>query len=173
MIGGAVLIIGLGVLLGVVYAKIPKTAYVELSGIYNDFEMKKEREIQLTKVQQARQAILDSLELQLSVMSRSLQGAYDERKVENEQVQAYQGLQQEYLRKKNAFEQENRATVARYEEEIWKQINQYIKDYGKQNDYSYILGADGSGAVMYANEGDNITDEIKRYINERYRGGSK
>ena len=34
----------------------------------------------------------------------------------------------------------------------------------------FILGANGEGMLMYANEEDNVTEEISKYVNGRYSG---
>ena len=49
-------------------------------------------------------------------------------------------------------------------------MSQYILDYGKNNNYDLILGADGNGVLMYANDKMNISEEITKYINSRYKG---
>jgi outer membrane protein len=45
-----------------------------------------------------------------------------------------------------------------------------MQDYGKKHGYDFIYGAQGSGNLMYANGQKNITDEVLKYINERYQG---
>ncbi len=149
----------------------PKTAYVELNMIYNDFQMKKELEAKLTNVQQTRKTILDSLELRLKVLSAQLRGmAQQDKKVMAEQAGRFEALREEYFTKQKMFSEDNDRTTGQYSEQIWKQINQYVKDYGKENGYAYIFGADGSGALMYGTEKENITDKLKAYVNERYQG---
>lgn len=156
------------------FTRVPKTGYVDLGKVYNEFEMKREKEAQLARIQQARKHILDSLELQLTSTSRVLQNLHKSSgKPAASEVNAFQRLQDEYVYKQQSFEQESMASIEKYEQEIWKQINQYVKDYGKANGYTYILGADGTGAVMHADESEDITEELTRYVNERYKGGSK
>jgi len=51
---------------------------------------------------------------------------------------------------------------------IWKRLNPYIAEYGKEKGYAYIYGANGTGNVLYADEGEDITDELIEYVNKRY-----
>ena len=48
-------------------------------------------------------------------------------------------------------------------------INDYLKEYGKENGYQYILGANGSGNVVYAKEGLDITQKVLNGLNESYK----
>lgn len=148
--------------------KTPKVAYVELEKLYNDFSMKKELEAKLNNVKQTRQSILDSLKIQLNALSRSIKS-----EKEKEAIRDFEIRKQEFLIKQQNFEQDNEATTQAYSSQIWKQINQYVKDYGKQNNYTLLMGADGSGNVMYADEANNITTEVSEYINAKYSGEKK
>lgn len=148
--------------------KVPKLAYVELEILYNDFPMKKELEAKLTNVRQLRKNILDSLKIQLNALSLSVKSDKDADGIRNFQIK-----KQEYLTKQQNFEQDNQATSQNYTSQIWKQINQYVKDYGKEHNYTFILGAEGIGTVMYSDEAKNITKELSGYINEKYKGEKK
>lgn len=174
LISGWIIAAGAIIMMIVFYLRMPKTAFVEINTVYNDFQMKKEREAELTHVQQARKTVLDSLEVQLTVLSRSLESAYKAgNKLQEEKLEQYRTLQQEYNMKRDAFAEDNNAAAEKYNEEIWKQLNQYIKDYGKANGYTYLFGADGSGTLMHGDESINITAEVKGYVNERYKGAGK
>lgn len=56
----------------------------------------------------------------------------------------------------------------RYTADIWKELNKYVSEYGKQNGYDFIFGATGDGSLMYAREGKDLTDEVIKYVNERH-----
>lgn len=173
-----ILFFGLGVFLTIVIAlvtyyimdisKNKKTAYVELAKVYNDFQMKKELEAKLNNIEQARKTILDSLKISLNALSMEIKSEKDK-----EAIQKFQIKKSEYLAKQQNFENDNQATTKRYSDQIWQQINQYVKDYGIQNKYSTIFGADGSGNLLYADEKMDITNEISKYINDRYNGQKK
>lgn len=158
--------------MGFIYAKQPRLAYVNLDKVYNDFEMKKELEKKLTTVQDMRKRQLDSLELGLNILSRTLQNfeMSGNKKGLEERMPEFEMLRQEYLQKQQAFEQDNQAMTQQYSEQIWKQINQYVKDFGKNKNYTYILGGDGTGSIMYAQEGNEITADVLAYVNESYKG---
>jgi len=49
-------------------------------------------------------------------------------------------------------------------------INDFVKEYGKQNNYKIIFGASGGGSIMYANEASDLTDEVLEGLNKEYKG---
>ena len=149
----------------------PKTAYVDINEIYNNFTLKKELESKLDNISNARKNILDSVKIKVNVLSNVLEGTDKKNKKAVDSISGIlESFKQEYYYKEQNFTQDNDAMTKQYSDQIWKQLNQYVKDYGKENGYEYIFGADGSGAVMYAAEGNNITDELKTYVNNRYSG---
>ena len=163
-------IVLLGICSSLVYyvkSSLPKTAYMDVKKVYNEFTLKKELESKLTNVEQTRKTILDSLELQLKVLSKQLE-VLTKRDEQKENI--FSAKREEYLVKKKQFDEDNQAMTQQYSEQIMKQLNQYVQDYGKTNGYTYIHGADGNGSMMYADDKHNITDEVTKFINEKYKG---
>lgn len=58
-----------------------------------------------------------------------------------------------------------------YTSDIWKRLNEYIADYGKQEGYDFIFGASGEGNLMYADDSRDVTEAVTQYANERYIKG--
>ena len=145
--------------------KSKKIAYVNTSLVYDGFKLKKELETKYKTVQLTRQNLLDSIKFKVQYLS--LKGNAIS---ENEKMQINE-LQRSYLVKEKEFNQDNEATAAQYSEQIWKQINQFMNDYGKANNFDVIFGATGQGNIMYAKEQDDITKEILEFINSKYEGG--
>lgn len=144
-----------------------KTAHIKLGDVYEDFELKKQLEVKLTKVENARKNILDSLEFQL----KSLQIKITETKEKDASlIKMFQLNRDNYLKTSQQFEEDNQRMSEEYNKQIWDRLNQYIKDYGKANNYTYVFGADGSGAIMYGSEGVDITEEIIKYTNDKFKG---
>ncbi|MCK6640917.1 MAG: OmpH family outer membrane protein [Bacteroidia bacterium] len=142
-----------------------KTAYIEVAAVYDAFKMKKELEGKFSKVEMFRKSILDSLELNLQLLNNEYQITKSEN-AKNVLIKK----KQEYLSTKQKFEEDNAAVSQQYTDQIFKQLNLYITEYGKEHGYSYIFGAEGSGSLMYANDSENITADITTFINEKYKG---
>lgn len=166
----SVLVLGLTVFGSIVYFKDTKDklAYIKSNEVYNEFELKKELAAKYATVQNKRKSILDSLVLSLKLLSAELKQQEDQKKVLKFQMQ-----QQEYLTKKKEFDEDNRRLMEQYSEQIWKQINQYVMDFGKTGGYRFIYGASGNGSLMYAEEQSDITKEVIEYVNAKYKGEKK
>jgi outer membrane protein len=163
------LIISVITLTGVVciFIKQPKMAYVRIPYLYANFQYKKEMEAKLTNVMQSRKLVLDSLELHLKVFAGRLQ---KERKPDDNEIAEFNYQKEQFLNKKGQFEEDDNNASKRYADEILKQLTQYVQDYGKDNGYTYIIGAEGTGALMAADEKNDITTPVLAYINEKYKG---
>ena len=46
-----------------------------------------------------------------------------------------------------------------------KEVKSFVKDYGKKNGYTYILGANDAGSVMYGEESNDITQTVIDALN--------
>jgi outer membrane protein len=157
------------------FATRPKIAYVNLTKLYNEFELKKQLETQLNVVQQVRQKTLDSLELGLNALSRNLK-VMDERtdsKTYSLTASEFDTRRQEYMYRQKSFSEDNATLTQQYTGQIWKQLNQYVKDYGEAHGYTYILGGDGSGNIMYSEGKEELTQELIVYTNDRFKGETK
>ncbi|TMM52151.1 OmpH family outer membrane protein [Maribacter algarum] len=49
-------------------------------------------------------------------------------------------------------------------------INDYVKEYGKNHGYPIIFGAGGSGNIMYAEDASDLTSEVLIGLNAQYAG---
>jgi outer membrane protein len=146
--------------------KPAKNGYVEIDRLVNEFAMTKEYKGKLEVVTNARKHFLDSLGLELKSMNAGMIAA-GKSPAEDER---FQQLKTVYIENSKDFEQQNQALAGSYNQKIFAQINQYVKDYGKENNYEYVFGAEGSGVLMYAKQEDNLTDKLIEYANQKYKG---
>jgi outer membrane protein len=47
-------------------------------------------------------------------------------------------------------------------------INDYVKEFGAENNYKIIFGASGSGNIMFASEGSDLTEKVLKGLNEGF-----
>lgn len=52
---------------------------------------------------------------------------------------------------------------------ILNDINDYVKTYGKDHGYAIIFGATGSGNIMYASEGTDLTEDVLGALNKDFK----
>lgn len=129
----------------------PKTGYVDIFRLVNEFELQKEYTEQVKRDVEREKSIIDSV-----VYTQRLRDSSGYERIKNE---LYTTLYQK-------TEQRNKEIEAM----LWKRLNPYLVDFGKENGYQYIYGANGTGNVLYADKNEDITDEVVRYVNERYHG---
>lgn len=133
-----------------------KVGYVRLNTLFRQFQMKKELASRLGRTN-SKEDLLDS------VRSRTVG-----KKGNGSPLQHLRKQQRRGRKRAQRRASELSATV-------WDRLEQYIREYGRQHDYSFIHGMRGKGALLYGQEGADITEEVLEYANARYNGkkGSK
>jgi len=67
---------------------------------------------------------------------------------------------------KQLAEEDKKATQT-----VINDINDFVKEYGKEHNHKIILGAVGNGNIMYAEEGTNLTPKLIELLNKEFEGG--
>lgn len=148
-----------------------KTAYIEIKKVFNGFQMKKELEEKYKVTANGRQKILDSLSFSLKLLSKQLNDQKNSKTgVDQQLAYVFEYKREEFLKLQNQYSQDNAALSQKLDGQILEQLTQYAIEFGKKNNYDIILGAEGSGSLMYAKETYNISDEIIEYVNRKYKG---
>jgi outer membrane protein len=146
-----------------------KIGWIDLNKVYDGFELKKELEAKLDITRVGRKKVLDSLEFDIMILSKTLES----KKADVKAIALLQSKKEFYIKQKRSFDVDDETARSGYQAQILTQINQFVKDYGEKQGFAYIVGADGTGTLMYANKEFDLTDELKEYINERYKGLQK
>lgn len=81
---------------------------------------------------------------------------------EQQLAQAQQGLQMQ-LQQESGKEMDS----------LVKGVKKFIKDYGKEKGYDYIYGTGDAASVLYAKDSYDITKEIIKLLNEKYKSAPK
>ncbi len=131
--------------------KEKKVAFILNQKVFNEFDGKKELEKKLSKIREANKSVIDSLNNLIQHTSN-----YGVIQMCNSSISDIQFAEQELSEK--------------YTSDLWNTINAGIKEFGEQKEYDFIFGATGNGGLMYAKKGNDITDEVLRYLNKIYTG---
>ena len=75
-----------------------------------------------------------------------------------------------YIKLMNEYEEQNQALVSEFTKQSLNQLNEYINEFGKEYQYDIIYGANGNGSFLYIDENYDITDEVTKYVNQKYSG---
>ena len=146
-----------------------KIAYVDNSKLLDEYQEKKDLEellkgkinkyqLKLDSISQAFQVKAQAFESQ----AKSLAPAVAQQKLE-ELSKEKQMLQQQLMIEEQAIQEESRTKM----DTLLKKVKNFIKDYGKQHDYDFILGANDGGSVHYGKADKDITADIVKALNEK------
>lgn len=126
-----------------------KKVFILNQRVFNEFEGTRQLETKLEQLKRTHQQNLDSLGYFLKVESSETL------------MLKYEDLNRQYTLDEKAISE-------KYTAAIWKDINQYIAEFGKEKHCDFIFGANGNGNLMFANEVHDVTDEVIQYVNKRY-----
>lgn len=162
-----ILIIGNIVLVGIIsflfsfyFVENNKTSifYVDNVKLFNGFNMSKDLgKVNNKKIDQQRKK-LDSLYTVYSIFSEQKN---EEKAKETEIILKKEDLE---LRRMNEYFSNE------VSQQVWNRLNTYIEEYGKTKKHTIILGTQGNGNIMFAQEGIDITKKVLEYANNKYEG---
>jgi outer membrane protein len=147
--------------------KPKKVAYIDTGKLYESYKLTKEYNSKLESVFNSRKSILDSLYKKIEQRTEEIK-AMKQRKVED--ISSLAKLEQEYDYKRAEFEKENQTVSIDYTGKVWNQINKYMTEYGQENGYELVLGANGQGNIMFGDKKLDITESLIKYLNSKYDG---
>lgn len=76
--------------------------------------------------------------------------------------------EKQILHYREAIQQQAQQENQRLTKAVLEEINAYLKQYGKERGYIFILGATESGNIVYAADGTDITEEVLKGLNAQY-----
>ncbi|ABG60451.1 OmpH family outer membrane protein [Cytophaga hutchinsonii] len=140
--------------------------FVETDKVFNEYNGTKLIKNNLIKRQEIQKRVMDSMlaEIQVRESGINISSLNEEQKV------AFLAKRNAYTRLMKEYQEKNEDEFQQSQQALWIQINQYIKDYGTENKIVYILGANGTGNLMFADTSYNITKPVVEYINTRFEG---
>lgn len=148
-----------------------KTGFVDNGKLINDYQKKKDIESKFkTKIDAFNQKAdsigkafqLEVQEFQSKANSMGQKAAQDKYQVlsQKKQIQDYQLKAQE-----QQIQNEGQAKI----DTLIKEVRSFVKDYGQKNGYTYILGSNDAGSVMYGKEENDLTQLLLDELNKSYK----
>lgn len=148
-----------------------KTAYIDTAKLFEEYTEAKD--------------IQAKFKSKSEEMSRELQQEMDRFKRDADYFQKNaQANGQEWAQKNGAALQQRQEKLQLAEQGLARQLQQemgvesdsmissvkkFIKSYGKEKGYSYIYGTNESGTVLYAEDKYDITKEVTKLLNDKYK----
>ncbi len=145
-----------------------RLGYIDNVKVYENFQLKKELASQLQQFTSRQDRELDSLNLQINQLAQQL----DREQPKDKDLARAEltALLNEAESKSRAFAEDRARITNEFDEQVWTQVNQFVRDFGEAEEYDYIYGLTGDGSLMHAPESEDLTNEVIVYINERYHG---
>lgn len=151
--------------------KSKKIGFIDNGLVINDYQEKKDIEAKFQLKDDAFRKRTDSIgrafQLEVQTTQSTAQNASQKRAQElinglqQKQQQLQQQMQLEQQQLANAFQIEIDSVIVK--------VKNYVKEYGKTNTYTYILGtSDAAATVLYGTEDNNLTQIILDSLNKRY-----
>lgn len=144
-----------------------KIAFLDNNKVVSEFQKKKdfEKKFQVKidnfnrkadSLDKAIQMEAQLFQTKSATMSKTNAEAEYQTLLQKKQMQDYQ------LR---AEEQSLQAEGQKQIDTLVKEVKAFVKDYGKKNGYTYILGANDAGSVLYGVEANDITQTVIDALN--------
>ena len=147
-----------------------KIGFVDNSVLINEYQERKDVEANLNTKIEAFKTRTDSLR---SAFELEIKEA--ELKARTMSQSAIQTLSQELQQKEQLlsqrvqFEQQQIAQESqKLNDSIINRVKAFVQDYGKSNNFNFILGSNEAGSVLYGEEASDLTQGILKALNENY-----
>ena len=144
--------------------------FIDNSELINEYQEKKDLDTKIKakveKFNKKRDSISQAFQLEYTEAGAKSKGM--SQKATQELLQSLnergQFLGQQLQLEEQQLQQESQSEM----DTLVKKVKGFIKDYGEQNNYTYILGANEAGSVLYGNKTKDITESVLQALNEAY-----
>ena len=145
-----------------------KIAFVDNTKVVNEFNDKKDFEAKFQIKIEAFNKKADSMQKGIQAEAQMFQ-TRAAKMVQTKAEEEYNALLQKKQMQDYQLNAEEKALQAEGQQQIdtlVKQVKSFIKDYGKTNGYTFILGANEAGSVLYGAEATDITETVLEALNK-------
>ncbi|OEK06061.1 hypothetical protein A8C32_18690 [Flavivirga aquatica] len=167
-----VIYVALAILVFASCQKPKKIGYVDNGIVINDYQEKKDVEAKFQGKEEAFRKRADSIGLAFQAEVQSTQ-AMAQKASKKKAQELMGGLQQKQQVLQQQMQLEQQKLTKDFQTEIDSiivRVKGFVKDYGKTNGYTYILGtSDAAATILYGTEEDDITKIIVDALNADYK----
>jgi outer membrane protein len=152
-----------------------KIGYIDNGTVINDYQAKKDVEAKFKTKDEAFKKKTDSIgqAFQLEAQKGQLEAQNLAKRNKRKQAEELMvGLQQkqQVLQQQMQFEQQQLSQAFQSEiDTLIIKVKDFVKDYGKKNGYTYILGtSDAAASVLYGTDENDLTQTVLEALNAEY-----
>ena len=150
-----------------------KVAFIDNGKVINDYQMKIDIEKKYENQNIAFGKMRDSIGrvYQMEVQTIQMQLSKMPLKKQEEESQKFQQKWQPIQQQMQFQQQQMEQGFNKEIDSVISKVNDFVASYGEKNGYTFILGKNQAGSVLYGAEAKDITDVVSKAINSDY--GSK
>lgn len=153
-----------------------RMAYFEMDSIAANFEMVKELKLEMNKREDAIKSELDrlgkSMQQKLSYYQQQASAGSLTQEQSDAASREMRNMDDNMKSRQQALESEYSDYVLRRQNEIKTRIEEYLKEYNKNSQYSYIVSYE-PGLFYYKDTAHNITRTLIEGLNSQYKSQKK
>lgn len=148
-----------------------KIGYVDNVKLMNEYQEKIDVEAKFKTKADALTKKRDSISQAFQIEAQAFQAKAQ--KMSQKKAQEEYGLMQQkgqFIGQQLQQEDQQLQAAGQVEmDSVVSRVKSEIKAYGKANGYTYILGGGDGGSVLYGTEALDLTDEIVKILNDKYK----
>jgi len=149
-----------------------KIAFIDNGKVINGYQEKKDIEEKYKVKDEAFKKRTDSIGQAFQVEAQAFQAKAGKMSAKKAQA-AYDGLMQKQQMLQQQIQMEQQQITQAFQTEIDStivKVKGFVKDYGKSNGFTYILGtSEGASSVLYGTEENDLSQTIIDALNAEYK----
>ena len=148
-----------------------KIAFIDNGEVIDDYQMKIDIEERFKKKDEAYKRKTDSIGQSYQLDAQQTQLKLSKLSPKKQQEGSQQFSQKwQMVQQQLQFEQQQMELDFKKEmDSVISSVNKFVEDYGEKNKYTFILGKNQAGSVMYGIDANDITEAITKAINAEYK----
>jgi outer membrane protein len=163
----SLLVVGVFALTAVTFIKNKpaKVVYVNMDELFNGFQMKKELENDFISRSNQIQKRIETLQIKITNFKEEVN-----QKISANYVDSLNRANTQLSDLNRQFQEEYMPLKEQYDAQIQNQLLNYMKEFGKANDYDLVITNLNGSTVIFGSDDVNVTAEALEFVNQKYAG---
>ncbi|MBT8184995.1 MAG: OmpH family outer membrane protein [Eudoraea sp.] len=161
----------IGLMIGLVSCQQDKIGFIDNVELMDKYQEKLDIEAKYQSrtatFNKKRDSVSQAFQLEAQAFQTKAQGMSQKKAQEEYSLLQQRGqfMGQQLQQQEQELQLEGRTEM----DSLISKVRKEIEAYGKANGYTYILGGGEGGSVLYGNEAKDLTAEILKLLNEKYK----
>ena len=163
----SLLVVGVFALTAVTFIKNKpaKVVYVNMDELFNGFQMKKELENDFISRSNQIQKRIETLQIKITNFKEEVN-----QKISANYVDSLNRANTQLSELNRQFQEEYMPLKEQYDAQIQNQLLNYMKEFGRANDYDLVITNLNGSTVIFGSDDVNVTAEALEFVNQKYAG---